>query len=195
MRAGSQPGPSPGQRLFLSGCVLLLCLLCGYWVTLQATYVSWLDPSASLLKELQKRQYQRASFVVNNYAAPIAAITKGWAYFDPTMGESKLQNVNGEFYLQRDLRYLWLADRRSNPKYLEPDYFVCWPIRQLLDPALPRPTCQDVRVVAEARSGAGLLGHREIARDQSGRDGWSIVKLNWTYPPGSGERVQWQDRQ
>ena len=192
--ARSELRPSPGQRLFLSGGVLLLCLLSGYWLILQASYVGWLDPKATLLKELQKPQYQGASFVVNNYAAPIAAITKGWAYFDPRMGNSKLLNVNGEFYLRRDLRYLWLADRRSNPKYLEPDYFVCSPLRHLRDPVLRRGTCQDVRVVAEARSGTSLLGHREVSRDLSGQDGWSIVKLNWTYPPGSGKRIQWQDR-
>ena len=194
--AGSEPRPAPGQHLFLSGGALLLFLLSGYWLMLQARYVAWLDPNAPLLKELQKPQYQSASFVVNTYAAPIAAITKGWAYFDPQMGDSELRNVeDSKFYLRRDFRSLWLADKRSNTKYFEPDYFVCWSLRNLLDPVPDRPQCQNVRIVAEARSGTSLLGHREVARDESRRDAWSIVKLNWSYPPGSQKRIQWHDRQ
>jgi hypothetical protein len=49
--------------------------------------------------------------------------------------------------------------------------------------------------VSEARSGKGLLRHREVAADPSGRDTWSIVKLDWTYPPGSGKRIEWHARQ
>jgi len=196
MPARSEPRTAPRRHLLLSGgALLLLCLLSWYWLMLQACWIAWLDPNATLLKELQKPQYQGSSFVVNNYAAPIATITKGWAYFDPQMGHSKLRNPQGKFFLRRDFRYLWLADKRSNTKYFEPDYFVCWTRRELLHPVLGRPTCQAVRVVAEARSGTSLLGHREVSRDQSGGDEWSIVKLNWTYPPGSGERMEWHHRQ
>ncbi len=42
-------------------------------------------------------------------------------------------------------RYLWLADKRSNTKYFEPDYFVCWSPRQLFDPVVRRAQCQDLQ--------------------------------------------------
>ena len=194
--AGSEPRKAPGQHLFLSvGALLLLCLLSWYWLMLQAGWIARHDPRATMLKELQKPQYQGASFVVNTYAAPIAFITKGWAYFDPQLGKSELRKLEGGFYLRRDFRYLWLADKRSNTKYFEPDYFVCWTHRQLLDPVVGGDVCQDLQIVAEARGGTSLLGHREVSRDESGRDAWSIVKLNWTYPPGSGKKMQWDDRQ
>lgn len=186
----------PGQQLIVSGgALLLLGLLSWYWLVLQVRWVYWIEPTAALLKELQKPQYKSASFVVDNYAAPVAFTTKGWAYFDPVIGNSELRNPDGKFYLRRDFRYLWLADKRSNPRYFEPNYFVCWSLRQLLDPVSGRRKCEDVRIVAEARSGSSLLGHQEVARDESGRDGWSIIKLDWTYPPGSGKKIQWHKRQ
>jgi hypothetical protein len=194
--AGPSLESTSGRHLLLgAGALLLLSLLSWYWLILQVGYSAWLDPRAPLLKELQKPQYQGASFVVNNYAAPVAFTTQGWAYFDPLIGQSELRNPGGKFYLPRDFRYLWLADKRSNLEYFEPDYYACWPLRQLLDPVLGRPTCQDLRIVAEARAGTGILGHQEVARDASGLDAWSIVRLNWTYPRGSGKRIEWHDRQ
>jgi hypothetical protein len=181
--------------LLLCGAPFLLCLLSWSWLTVQFGWFTWLDPHATLLKELEKAQYHGASFVVSNYAAPVAFTAKGWAYFDPQMGYSELRNPDGKFYLRRDFRYLWLADKRSNPEYFEPDYFVCWPLRQLLDPVLGRQKCQDLRIVAEARGGTNPLGHQEVARDTSGLDAWSILKLSWTYPLGSGKKIEWHYRQ
>ena len=194
---GSRSEIAPeGHLLQGGGALLLLGLLSGYWFILQFGYIAWLDPRATLLKELQRPRYQGASFVVNNYAAPVAFTTQGWAYFDPLMGHSELhKNAADKFDLPRDFRYLWLADKRSNPQYFSPDYYVCWPLRQLLHPVLGRPRCQSLRIVAEARAGTGLLGHREVARDPSGLDAWSIVKLDWTYPPGSGKKIEWHKRQ
>jgi hypothetical protein len=192
---GSRSEITPEGHLFLGGgAVMLLGLLSGYWLTLQVGYTAWLDPRATLLKELQKPQYQGASFVVNNYAAPVAFTTQGWAYFDPVIGQSELEHPTGKFYLRRDFRYLWLADKRSNPQYFWPDYYLCWPVRQLQE-VFDRPKCQNLRIVAEARAGTGLLGHREVARDPSGLDAWSIVKLDWTYPRGSGRKIEWNKRQ
>jgi hypothetical protein len=184
----------PLMHSTMSACALLLLgLLSFYWVSLQARLIGEFDPRAILFKELQKPQYAGASFVVNTYAAPIAFITKGWAYFDPQIGKSELRNPEpGKFYLRRDFRYLWLADKRLNKAYFEPDYFVCWIPRQLL---YRGDTCRELQIVTEARNGTSLLRHREVARDPSGRDEWSIVRLSWTYPPGSGSKIEWHPRQ
>jgi hypothetical protein len=191
----SESRTTVGQVILSVCAVLLLCLLSGYWLMLQAAWIARHDPQATLLKELQRPEYRGASFAVNTYAAPVAFLAKGWAYFDPQMGQSELRNFDGRFYLRRDFRYLWLADKRSNARYFEPGYYVCWLHRELLDPVEGGARCQDFLIVAEARRGTSLLGHREVARDESGRDAWSIIKLNWTYPPGSGRRIVWDDRQ
>jgi hypothetical protein len=175
-----------------ASALLLLCLLSSYWLVLQARWVAMLDPLETMPREMRKPQYRGASFVVNNYAAPAALGTNGWAYADGVIGTSELRTIEGKFYLRRDFRYLWLADKRSNPSYFEPDYFMCWYHTTLV---YGGPKCQDVRLVAEARAGTSLLGNREVARDRSGRDQWSIVKLNWTYPPGSGRKIEWHGRQ
>jgi hypothetical protein len=191
-----QPGIAAGlHRLVSVGAMLLLCLLSWYWLSLQARWIAVLDPRSAVLEELQKPQYEGASFVVNTYAAPVAYVTGGWAYFDPLLGRSELRKVEGKFYLRRDFRYLWLADKRSNRQYFEPDYFVCWVHPLLRDAAVLGEECSELQIVAEARAGTSLLGHREVFRDESRRDAWSIIKLNWTYPPGSGKKLEWHDRQ
>jgi hypothetical protein len=196
--SGTQP-PSPheggGRLVILVVAFALLCLLSGYWVTLQARWITGLDPRAPMLKELQKPEYRGASVVVNAYAAPAAFLTGGWAYYDPQLGKSELRMLDGGFYLRRDFRYLLLADKYSNKAYFEPDYFVCFTPRQLIDVIGVPEKCQELSIVAEARAGTSLLGHREVARDESGRDSWSIIRLSWTYPPGSGIRIRWDDRQ
>jgi hypothetical protein len=187
---------APRSQLFLSIVALFLfCLLSWYWSTLQARWFTGLDPRASLLKELQKSEYRGASFVVNAYAAPAAFITGGWAYFDPQLGKSELRRLDGGFYLRRDFRYLLLADKHSNREYFEPEYFVCFTPRQLIDVIGVSERCQELRIVAEARAGTSLLGHREVARDTSGRDAWSILELSWKYPPGSEQKIEWDERQ
>lgn len=193
--AASEPRKAPRQHPLLSvGALVLLGLLSWYWLMLQARWVAELDPRDALLKELQKPQYEGASFVVNNYAAPVAFVTNGWAYGDGLMGTSELRDPDGDgkLYLRRDFRYLWLADKRSNPTYFEPDYFVCWYHQKLL---YGRQKCQGQQIVAEARAGTGMLSHREVSRDESSRDAWSIIRLDWTYPPGSGKKIEWNYRQ
>ena len=194
-RVGSEPTSMFGLQVLAVSALLMLCMLSFYWVTLQAGWIARLDPRATLLKELQKPQYLGASFAVNTYAAPVAYLAQGWAYFDPQLGKSELRNPEGKFYLRRDFRYLWLADKHSNSRYFEPDYFVCWNVRQLLDAVGGGPRCRELQLVIEARRGRSILEHREVARDESGRDAWSIVKLNWTYPPGSGKKIEWHYRQ
>jgi len=183
------------RAVLSSAALFLLCLLSSYWLVLQARWITGLDPRATLLKELEEPQYRGASFVVNAYAAPVAYITGGWAYFDPQLGKSEFRRLDGGFYQRRDFRYLWLADKHSNREYFEPDYFVCFTPPQLIDVIGVPEKCQELRIVAEARAGTRLLGHREVSRDASGRDAWSILKLNWTDPSGSGKRIEWDERQ
>ncbi len=65
---------------------VVAAFVCIYWAVLQTTYVRLLPPDHfSFLKTLRRPPYQGKSFVVTNYAAPVAAMTGAWAYFDPLM--------------------------------------------------------------------------------------------------------------
>jgi hypothetical protein len=185
--AEERPGTPPALA---AASLLLLALLSTYWVVVQGHFVARLVGAGGLLKELEKPQYQGASFMVDSYAAPVAYQAGGWAYFDPVGGLSEVARIGDKFYLNRDFRYLWFADKDTNPEYFEPDYFVCWHRWTVTS----RSSCHAVNIVSDARSGTGLLGFREVARDPI-RDTWSIVKLDWTYPPGSSRKVQWDESQ
>ena len=104
----------------------LLGMMGIYWIGMQGVYLRLLPPDHySFLKILSKPPYRGASFVVDTYAAPVAAFTGQWAYFDPEISSGIiLLSSNGPF-LHTDKSYLWLADRRVNADYEKPDYFLC----------------------------------------------------------------------
>src|SRR6185436_18474814 len=59
----------------------ILGFLCYYWIGTQAVYLRLLPPNyLSVLDELSKPPYKGKTFIVNTYAAPIAAKTGNWAY-------------------------------------------------------------------------------------------------------------------
>lgn len=186
----------------------LLLFTAGYWINLQATYVTLLPPTHfSFLKTLAKPPYRGASFVVNTYAAPVAAYTGQWAYFDPVISTGNIQLTDDGYAVDRDTEsYLWLADKRDNPAYRRPDYYACM-IPQSFPTVLGRlqnrsqdfGICSGIgivqRVLSEDRE---VLRHRFIAMDTTDHDSWAILKLDWDYPPylrpldvsNSGSRVQ-----
>jgi hypothetical protein len=194
----SRPALSSHARGNLAGLLLAgtLCLfLAGFWGVLQRSYVQLLPPDHfEFLKTLRQAPYLHSSFVVNQYSAPVAAYAEQWAYFDPLISSGRVRLTSQGYQVERDLdTYLWLADRRDNPAYLRPDYYVCM-ISQSLDTVVYR---LDPRLGIGANSrctSLGLVGLASGARDDAmqpqlmaidrpERDYWAIVKLDWDYPP------------
>ena len=156
-----------------------------YWAILQTTYLDRLPPDHyAFLEKLKQPPYRGASFAVNAYAAPVAAATGGWAYLDPDLGTGEVRLTDSGFRVRRDFRYLWFADK-TNPTYRRPDYFLCVSYQTIRSVVRPNDnTCSLVPLVALSRGGGNrYLSHRLVAVDESGRDRWAIVKLDWDHPP------------
>src|SRR5262249_17443719 len=107
----------------LSGMVLVV--LTGFWISLQQAYVQLLPPNhAAFLEQLVRPPYAGSSFVIDNYAAPVATFTGEWAYFDGEIEHGKVQFTSDGYAVEHDAdTYVWFADRNSNLGYATPSYF------------------------------------------------------------------------
>jgi hypothetical protein len=197
-RTGSDPTPRPARSSLLVGvggvAALGLFAFCvGFWLNMQATYLALLPPNHfAFLKMLAQPPYRGASFTLNTYAAPTAAYTDQWAYMDTTLAQARITLTDNGFTVAQELQsYLWLADRRTNPAYRRPEYYLCMRYQSLAD-ALYRlqgaesrdGACSDVPIVKRADSpDQPYLQYQVVARDTSPFDGWAIVKLDWDFPP------------
>ncbi len=178
----------------LAAAVLATVVLAAAWAELQATYATLLPPDQYAgIRRLRAPPFAGASFVVGNYAAPVAAMTHQWAYLDLRIGRVFTEVTPEGIVLGRDATsYLWLADRATNTAYREPDYFMCLvrptlrSVLATLDPAGfkdPNGRCANLGLVEIAAEGIGPFTHRLVAEDDTRRDNWAIVKLdNDTHP-------------
>jgi hypothetical protein len=172
-------------------------LLISYWFVTQLTFIRLMPPNHwSFLKDLRFSPYLGSSFVVNNYAAPIAEMTEEWAYYDPEFSKGVTFLTNTGYLRNYSNTYLWLADKDSNQEYRKPDYFACM-TQQTLESAvafLPhrnqendeqfRGNCENLDLVQSAKSlNSSLLQDQLAAEDLSGQHFWSIIKLDWDFPP------------
>jgi hypothetical protein len=91
---------------------------------------------------------------------------------------------------------VWFADRAVNPAYNKPQYFLAMtfqfyattrglaPAYLMDDEATQRPRAGDIPLVRAVREGRTSYLHPvEVARDPSQLDRWSIVRLDWDFPP------------
>jgi hypothetical protein len=163
------------------------------WVHLQLSYVALLPPTHfSFLKDLAKEPFRGASFVANTYAAPIAYFTGKWAYSDALISSGKVVRSDDGYVVDRDARtYLWLADKNENIAYLAPDYFACLyqqnPVTAWVQVSHRQDSfklsCSTQGILQPTASSQSLLHDKVIAIDGSPAHAWSIVKLDWDYPP------------
>lgn len=199
-RSGSS-GRSP---VFGVAAMVLLGLCTWFWVGTQFFYARMLPPDAfAFLRKLSAPPYRNASFVVNTYAAPVAAATGSWAYLHAGASAGRLPMVDGKPVMALDKTYLWMADKDSNPAYARPMYYLCVTppsmllmqeevLRQAGAGQGPRGCRQDILVAASMQSngrsgdaGAGAgprMTLAEIDTDGPKRVGyerWAIVKLDW----------------
>jgi hypothetical protein len=196
LKRPDQPNPSepawPGP-LVAAACLGLVGILAVGWIRLQREYLRIMPPDRfGFMKNLERAPYRNSSFVVNTYAAPTAAQTRSWAYFEPAFFYSSLRlNLHG-FSIERDRTYKWLADFDDNPGYAKPDYaLIISPMgwKEALAAYLQPPA----RTQAVDHS-AGLLGrasaefsaylHDQVVAAEAGSGGanFTIIKLDWDYP-------------
>ena len=176
----------------------LLALLVWYWGAMQFRYFQILPPdNYHFLKRLELAPYKGKSFIVSNYAAPIAAATGQWAYLHDGLATGKLPMRQGRYVVGLDDKYLWLADKNSNPEYRRPDYFICataqsvWSANRMVRARAGLSTapygCSENVLVKLAMAGpAAPVSPRvrlvDIDPDGPARVGfhrWAIVQLLW----------------
>ena len=172
-------------------------LLTLYWAGVQFSYVRLLPPDHySFLQKLSKPPYVGKTFLVNTYSAPIAAKTGAWAYWNVNLKSTEPLPSEG-YVFPFDMTYLWFADKKTNPEYAHPEYFLCvnmQSISTVLQEALRKKGlgdgnsgCEMNHLVQMVRRGEGktfypsleLLEADTDGMDVVGYERWAIVKLNW----------------
>jgi len=179
----------------------LVIFISGYWAGIQVMYARLLPPDHySFLKELRKPPYKGKTFVVNNYAAPVAAMTGNWAYYDPLITSGYDPHIgNGwlrtdhDYELLHDKRYLWFRDRR-NQDYGKPDYYACMAgqnlttvVAKLTDHRNPRQEfygCWYQGIIANVvQENVFVMDYQLTGTDGDDPGYWAILKLDYEYPP------------
>jgi len=162
-----EPNASVGLAAYPLACIAGASLVIGvwYWLTMQSVYVSLIPPdSMSVFRTLSQRPFEGRSFIANVYSAPIAAATGRWAYLHESARLGVLVEKGEKLELPRDETYMWFADKKTNPAYARPAYFIC-----LVTPSMP--LARDVLLYRAglADAPAGCEKHRlvELARSRS----------------------------
>jgi hypothetical protein len=198
--AALQQGDRPAFKGYLTYSfagvsTLLVTFLAGYWFLLQVSYVKWMPPNHyAFLKMLSKEPYRGASFILNNYAAPVAAYTGQWAYLDTVISHGYVERSGDAFHIAANRSYLWFADRDRNADYLRPEYYLCM-LPQLPHTVVSRLSeergklvgglgCSQLGILRLARSNSGrefgleLVDYDRKGLETIGFDSWAIIKLS-----------------
>lgn len=187
-------GPWSLHSLPLLLSVFLVALLLFQWVHLQLGYVRVVPPDRySFLTRLEQAPYKGRSVVTNTYPAPMAARTGAWGYADTSIFSGRVTLTPWGFETERDLKYLWFADRDTNPAYLKPDLAVtviqipslsvAMQLQHEREEARPGtlPLAESSGLVQRAHP----LQQAFLLQQLTYSDGRhvSFVKLDWDYPP------------
>lgn len=160
------------------------------WIFLQFSYFTEYKTGTNLLlKTLGAEQYKSASIVSGGYAAPFAIQTNQWAYLDPDFHLGRVNRGEDGFYYGSDNKYLWLADKKTNPNYKTPDYYVC-SMNAHYDFIMGfNPRCDvNVELIKNIKNSEGgnfsqLIKPIIADEDPSGKSSWAIIKLDNDFPP------------
>ena len=99
-----------------------------YWFYLQFISISIYGlNNYTFLQKIENKLFYQASFLTNIYPASVSFVTKGWAFQDDNLIESKVKQYDDKLYLSIDKKYLWFADS-ENDIYKRPDYILCFSI-------------------------------------------------------------------
>ncbi|HVT73238.1 MAG TPA: fibronectin type III domain-containing protein [Lacunisphaera sp.] len=168
-------------------------ILAVQWAGVQAEALRLVPPdSYSFLSRLEREPYRGRSVVTNVYPAPIAARTGSWGYADTTIFSGLLALAPSGFQVERDLKYLWFADRDTNPDYLRPDLALAFvPTPNVAEARARAAEWRELQATGAARIPPGLvrrassrfqpfLQDRLMHTDNRRLD---IVDLDWDFPP------------
>jgi hypothetical protein len=114
-----------GNGFVAVGSFALALLMSAYWFGTQAAYVRMLPPTHYSLLDVLSARYKGATTITNTYAAPLAWATGNWSYLHSGAMSAVLQKDGSRYVVIPDGTYMWFADKRSNPEYRWPDYYVC----------------------------------------------------------------------
>jgi hypothetical protein len=175
-----------------------LGLLTIYWAGVQISYIKLMPPDHySFLNKLSEPPYAGKSFLVNTYAAPIAAKTGTWAYLNANLAPTEPVGDADKYKFSSDTTYLWLADKKTNPEYAHPEYFLCVTVQAtstMIEEVRRRKGlgegnvgCEGNQLMQLIRRGEGksvypaleLLEADEAGPKMVGFQRWAIIKLNW----------------
>jgi hypothetical protein len=195
-RIGANANASAGRVAAIAGASLvgvLAVFVAAFWINLQRSYGELIPPTrAGFLELLSQPPFHGATFVASQYAAPVAAQTGQWAYLDPLIASGQVKFSEDGFDVTHDDWYTWFADASSNPDYARPRYFLCFLPLSLRTAANDLEAgghplgwgCSSWQLVRQARSGqTDFPRDRVVATDPTSLDDWSIVQLDWDYPP------------
>jgi hypothetical protein len=164
-----------------------------YWSGLQAFLLRKLPPDGiSFFPILSQPPFRGGTFAAYAYGGTVAYFTKNWAYVDgfSALAQGKVTLGPDGYNVKRESPYVWFADRATNPAYDKPEYFMTMMYQNLSpgylieDEAAPRPRVGNVPLIRAIREGRTSYLHPvEVARDPSPLDRWSIVRLDWDFPP------------
>ncbi len=197
-------GVLPGRRRALPRTVAgvaslgTLAILTVYWIGVQVTYIKLMPPDHyAFLNKLSEPPYVGKSFIVNTYAAPVAAKTGTWAYLNANLTATGPVGDSAGYKFPVDMTYLWLADKRTNQDYARPEYFLCVTVQAtstVIEEVRRRKGmgegnvgCERNQLVQLARRGDGksvypaleFMEADEKGIDVVGYERWAIVRLNW----------------
>lgn len=180
-----------------AACALVV-LVSWYWFSMQMYYARVLPAdNFKFLEVLARPPYAGSGFIVNTYAAPVAAATGVWAYMHDGSLRESFPMRDGKVEIKKDSTYLWFADKNRNPAYDRPRYFLCVVTPSLLrvvselerkrGDTVPSDGCESKQIVRLARSAEGQgswprLHLADIDEEGPGKLGfarWAIVRLDW----------------
>jgi hypothetical protein len=162
-----------------------------YWGALQTFLFRKLPPDTiAFLPILSAPPFHGSTFAGLSYGATPAYFSRNWAYLDTALAEGSVRLGPDGYQVKQDLTYAWFADRAVNPAYRRPEYFLAMTYQSLGlaylmdDTSMRRPRAGDVPLIRSIREGrTSYLHPTEVAHDPSPLDRWSLVRLDWDFPP------------
>src|SRR5262249_1546954 len=150
----------------------------------------------SFFSLLSTPPFRGSTFAGANYGGTTAYFSKNWAYWDSALAEGSVTLGPDGYEVKRDDAYVWFADGAVTGAYDKPQYLLAMtsmydglmhgrgPGYLMDDESAPRPRVGEIPIIRAIREGRTSYLHPiEVARDPSPLDRWSIVRLDWDFPP------------
>ncbi len=167
---------------------IALIVASGVWLSVQLHWLAVAPPyQYRFLAQLREPPFKEKSFAVNTYAAPIAMSTGSWAYFESTLFNGMVELTEDGWQVHCDKKYLWFADRQTNPSYDWPDYAINIVQPDSLgqaDTFRNLPTARSAETLGLYRRAKTpfqpFLRHEVVRGDGTN---YAILKFDWQLPP------------